>query len=223
MLEIKNISFSYGKKSILRDVSLTVNPGDSVGIVGRNGAGKSTLLSLIAGCLIPSAGSILIDQKISPAHYKDISSLIGYIPQEAPLIPELSTYDNLRFFYNGSHEMLEKELSSSWIGMLGIHEFLKQNVSKLSGGQKRRLSIACVICNHPPILIMDEPSNSIDMECRQTIHHFMSQFREENGTLLLTTHDDSELQYCNKLYTLRNGKLIQLDLSLRGQELLNQL
>lgn len=131
-IEIKNIRKKYGKKEVLKGVDLKAGKGECIGILGGNGSGKSTLLTILAGIQSCSGGSFLIDGEDLFKNQKELSRLVGYVPQGTPLIEELNAYDNLLLWY--SREEMKKELSGGILKLLGIDEFLKTRVSKMSGG-----------------------------------------------------------------------------------------
>ena len=164
MIEIENLTSAYGRKNVLQGVSFEAERGDCIGIVGPNGCGKSTLLSILAGVLKPSSGTIRYYGKNALENQVVFRKMTGYVPQENPLMPELSVYDNLRLWYPDKKE-LAKELEEGFLRILGISEFLKMPVSKLSGGMKKRVSIGIALAGMPPVLILDEPSAALDLVC----------------------------------------------------------
>ncbi len=147
MLEAEGIRKNYGKKTVLSGVSLTAEPGQCVGIVGGNGCGKTTLLSILAGARKADGGSLRIDGKEILGSPAVQSAQIAYVPQENPFMEELSVKDNLRLWYKGNKEAMKQDLENGPAAMLGIGGFLKTPVGKLSGGMKKRLSIACHVGN----------------------------------------------------------------------------
>ncbi len=219
MISLVAISFSYRKKKILRSVSLEIRQGDCIGFLGANGCGKSTLLSLIAGVRRPKSGRILYDGK--PLGNKlAASGILGYVPQDNPLIPDLSVRDNLKLWYRGTGEQFHRELSEGFLHLLGISDFLHMPAAKLSGGMKKRVSIGMALQNHPGILILDEPSAALDLPCKADIRSYLSVYLQNGGTVLITTHEETELVLCNRLYLLYDGQLHQTDTTLRGEQLL---
>jgi len=202
---IKNIAKSYRKKEVLRDISLTAASGSCIGILGSNGSGKSTLLSVLAGILPASGGSFLCDGKDLFANPKLRARLVGYVPQGTPLMEELTAWDNLRLWYD--REDLQKELDTGVLKLLGIGEFLKVPVCKMSGGMKKRLSIGCAVANRPPVLLLDEPTAALDLPCKESIAGYLRQYKAAGGILLLTTHDFMELQLCDAWYIMKDGVL----------------
>lgn len=205
-VQIKNVQKQYGKKQVLRDISLSAEGGRCIGILGSNGSGKSTLLSILAGVLRPEGGTFLcdgIDLLKEPARR---AALVGYVPQGTPLIDELSARDNLLLWYD--KQELEAELESGVLKLLGIGEFLKVPVCKMSGGMKKRLSIGCAVAKRPPILLLDEPTAALDLVCKERISSYLREYKKAGGLLLLTTHDVMELSLCDELYIIKDGTLV---------------
>lgn len=207
MIEIKEIQKSYGKKCVLRNVSLQVERGSCVGILGGNGCGKSTLLSILAGVLPADSGSFLREGTDLLCDEKTRQRVLGYVPQGNPLMEELTAWDNLRLWY-GKKE-LERELSDGILKMLDIGEFIRVPVKKMSGGMKKRVSIGCAVAAHPEILLLDEPSAALDLACKEKIGAYLKSFQREGGSILLATHDVQELALCDCFYILRDGVLAE--------------
>ena len=218
MIELENLTSAYGKKKVLRGVSLYAERGECIGIVGPNGCGKSTLLSVMAGVLKPSSGKLFYYGKNALKNRVVFQKMTGYVPQENPLMPELSVYDNLRLWYPDKAE-LAKELEEGFLQILGIPAFLKMPVSKLSGGMKKRVSIGIALSGMPPVLILDEPSAALDLVCKEDIRRYLQIYLERKGTVVITTHEESELSLCSGLYVMKDGKLEGVDRTLRGKEL----
>ncbi len=202
---IKHIKKSYKKQLILKDVTLQVEPGQCVGILGSNGSGKSTLLSILAGIIKSDDGKFLFQDKDLMRDSKCRSTLVGYVPQNTPLLEELTAWDNLSLWY--SIDDLKKELSNGVLAMLGIDQFVKTPVHKMSGGMKKRLSIGCAVAHNPKILLLDEPSAALDLICKERISNYLLDFKAKGGIVLLATHDLQELPICDRLFILKNGTL----------------
>lgn len=218
MIEIENVISAYGKKQVLFGADLCVERGKCVGIVGPNGCGKSTLLSIMAGVLRPLSGSIRYYGKDALKNHAVFTKMTGYVPQENPLLTELSVYDNLRLWYPDK-AYLKKELEQGFLHILGIPEFLRMPVAKLSGGMKRKVSIGIALSGEPPILILDEPSAALDLVCKEEIKRYLQLYLERKGTIVLTTHEEQELSLCDSLYIMKNGRLVSVEKTLRGAAL----
>lgn len=227
MITVADVTSAYGRKQILKGVSFTARRGECIGIVGANGCGKSTLLSVLAGTLKPGSGQVSYygrtawsDGERGRMHgNKDvIRKMTGYVPQENPLIPELSVYDNLRLWYPDKRQ-LRQELEQGFLSLLGIGEFSAKQVSKLSGGMKKRVSIGIAMAGMPPVLLMDEPSAALDLVCKEDIRRYLQAYLERKGTVVITTHEEGELSLCSRLYVMKDGRLEQVDNRLRGSAL----
>ena len=204
--EAVDITAGYGKKIILQNLSLILEKGSCTVIIGVNGSGKSTLFSVLAGIKRMRSGQILIDGKA--ARENELCKLIGYVPQDNPLFSELTVQDNLLLWY-GEKDALDKELESGMIETLGLREILKKRVGTLSGGMQRRVCIGCAMAGRPRILIMDEPGAALDLECKEALRACLKEYREAGGTVLLSSHEKEEWKMGDRIYLLKDGKLIQ--------------
>lgn len=207
MLEAKGIRKLYHRREILRGVDLKAGPSSCVGIVGSNGCGKTTLLSILAGAQRADGGSLMLEGEDLFSHPRRFYDHIAYVPQENPLIPELTVRDNLSLWYQGGRKRLEEDLDHGPAAMLGIKPMCGMLVSRLSGGMKKRLSLACALSNHAPCLIMDEPGAALDLECKEAIRQYLKVYLQGGGTVILTSHEMDELAICSELYVLREGRL----------------
>lgn len=203
--EIKNITKHFGKKEVLNSISFTAAEGSCVGILGTNGSGKSTLFSILAGISKCKDGEFLYGGEDLLKNAKKRSAVVGFVPQTTPLIEELTAADNLHLWY--SREKLERELDSGVLAMLGIGDFYKTPVHKMSGGMKKRLSIGCAVAHDPKILILDEPSAALDIICRERIANYLKDYKKNGGTVLLATHDTNELELCDSIYILKDTRV----------------
>ncbi|MBP3305767.1 MAG: ABC transporter ATP-binding protein [Oscillospiraceae bacterium] len=206
MIKIKNIAKRYKGNQVLRDITLTAEGGRCIGILGANGSGKSTLLSILAGVQPCDKGEFFCDEIDLFANKRRRGDLVGYVPQGTPLIEELTAWDNLLLWYD--REEAKKELETGVLKLLGIRDFLKVPVSKMSGGMKKRLSIGCAVAKRPPILLLDEPTAALDLACKENIAAYLRRYKQAGGLLLLTTHDIPEMELCDEWYIIRDGILV---------------
>ena len=224
MIEVKNIKKKYGNNHVLKDISFEIAPGEFIGIVGANGSGKTTLLSIMCGLNHPDSGTILSDGKIISNSPQKLSKYISYVPQENPLISELNAFDNLRLWFHGSKRELKEKLTTGILKELGIDAFQNTIVSKMSGGMKKRLSIGIALLDNPTILILDEPSAALDLYGKYRIREYTNYYTSKmNGSVLIVSHDYSELSICSKLYLLKDGHLQRIDTGLSENELIKLL
>lgn len=204
-MQIEHIQKSYGRKVVLRDINFSAVRGTCVGILGGNGSGKSTLLSILAGISRPDGGSFSCEGTDLLRNRKKREKLVGYVPQSTPLLEELSAYDNLRLWY--SEAEMRNALSDGVLAILGVGDFLKVPVRKMSGGMKKRLAIGCAVAHNPDILLLDEPSAALDLICKERIANYLKEVKTSGGRIILATHDIQELPLCDALYILKDGVL----------------
>ncbi len=221
MIEVSHVQKKFKKKEILKSIDFSCELGECIGILGANGCGKSTLLTILAGVLAPDQGSFVVEGHDLLKEANVRHQILGYVPQGVPLMDELTAWDNLRLWY--PKDELKKELESGVLGMLGINEFLKTKVSKMSGGMKKRVSIGCSIANHPKILLLDEPSAALDLVCKEKIYNYLKDFKAQGGTIFLITHDSMELSLCDKWFILKGGRLEPYQYTGNLHELVNNL
>ena len=204
-MKIEHIKKGYRGKTVLKDISFEASNGQCIGILGGNGSGKSTLLSILAGVQKSENGSFFYNGTDFIKNSKKRLASLGYVPQNMPLLDELTAHDNLRLWYNES--ALYKSLQSGVLAMLGIGDFLKVPVHKMSGGMKKRLAIGCAVAHNPQILLLDEPSAALDLLCKERIYNYLLDFKSGGGIIVLATHDVQELPLCDKLFILKDGYL----------------
>lgn len=206
--EIKGIKKTYGHKreAILKDISLTANSGECIGILGTNGCGKSTLLSILAGIRKANSGSFTA--YYNEPHKETSRPAIGFVPQENPLMEELTALDNLRLWYSNSPLNLQEELNQGTLHLLGISNFLHTRVSQMSGGMKKRLNIGCAIASNPQILLLDEPGAALDLPCKEQINQYLQAYKKQGNLILIATHEEPEIALCDRLFLLKEGTLV---------------
>lgn len=220
IIEASNICKNYGFKKVLKNVSFYVAQGECVGIVGANGCGKSTLLSILSGINKPGKGQLSYAGMNPLKNKRLFSDMIGYVPQENPLMDQLTVYDNLKFWYCDSKRELKQDLINGTPAALGLGEYLYTRVDKLSGGMKKRLSIACALAKNPPIIIMDEPGASLDIVCKEDIKNYLKGYLGIGGTVIITSHEECELSLCNRMYLLKDGAMQELEDCPTGSDLM---
>ena len=143
----------------------------------------------------------------------------AYVPQENPLIPELTARDNYKLWFKGDKAELERDLEEGVGKFLGLTEFLGTPAGKLSGGQKKRLSIASALSNQASLLIMDEPGAALDLEAKEEILTYIRNYLKNGGTVILTSHETQELSICTKLFVMKKGLLMPVTEKLSAAEL----
>ena len=197
MFSVSSINKHYGKNQVLTDISFSVAPGQCIALLGINGSGKSTLLNILARNLRADSGSFGFD----------IPARTALLPQDNPLLPELSALDNIRLWYPGSKKTVMNEHNMNICRKLGVDSFLNKRVSRLSGGMKKRLSLAITMMSDPDLLLLDEPLASLDLLCKAGILKYLQEYTSDGGSVIIATHEASALDICNQIYSLRNGHL----------------
>lgn len=197
VLEMENVSFSYGCHPVLEEINLHVSPGESVGITGPNGAGKSTLLKLVAGLLKPSSGAVkLFGQSLKD--FKD-RGRVSYVSQKASFINNAfpSTVEEVvlagRITRRGLFRYLNKEdrsLALKALSEVGMDEHRHKPIGSLSGGQQQRVFIARALAGQPELLLLDEPTAGMDPETQARFYFVIKELVVQKGlTLMLVSHD----------------------------------
>lgn len=205
---VKNTDKSFGKKLVLNQISLTVEPGQIYGLIGPSGSGKTTLVKIIVGMEQPSKGEVQVLDTAVP----NLSLLqkIGYMAQADALYTDLTGEENLAFF--ASLFKLKKDVQKERIAyaadLVNLTEHLKKKVEAYSGGMKRRLSLAVALIQDPDVLILDEPTVGIDPELRLSIWRELYRLKNAGKTILVTTHVMDEAEKCDQLAMVRDGVII---------------
>lgn len=208
MLQIENLCKRYGKRPILQDLSLTIQPGEIYGLLGPNGAGKTTTINLICGLLQADSGTIAIGGRRAGAATK---SILGVMPQENLLYRGLTCEENLAFFGRiyGMSRRDRKHQTERCLGLVNLLDRAKTPVEKLSGGMQRRLSLAVAMIHRPKLLILDEPTTGLDIEARYEVWSLIRSFKQSGVTVLLTTHLLDEVErLCHRIGIIKQGQLL---------------
>lgn len=206
---IQDVSKSFGKKVILKNITFEIKEARIYGFIGPSGAGKTTIVKMIVGMDIPDKGSIyLLGEKMPNLN---ILQQVGYMAQSDALYNALTGKENLVFF--ASLFKLNKTERQNRIAyaadLVNLTSDLDKKVSAYSGGMKRRLSLAIALIQNPKVLILDEPTVGIDPELRLSIWNELLRLKEEEGkTIIITTHVMDEAEKCDYISMVRDGALI---------------
>lgn len=201
--EIKHIQKRYGRRTVLRDVTLSCGRGEAIALVGANGSGKSTLLRSLAGILKPDGGELLWEGTDLLRSRSALEQTVTYVPQGTPLMEELTALDNLRLWYDA--KSLSASLDDGMLRQLGIGDFLKVRASRLSGGMRKRLSIACAIAKDPQLLLLDEPTAALDLAAQAKLAEYFHIHLNRGGIILLATHDVNDIAMASRCLLLKDG------------------
>lgn len=219
-LEISKVSKYYGegsnKVTALEQVSITVEPGEFVAVVGPSGSGKSTFLSIAGALLKASEGEVRLNgQPISTFSDKELSSVrlkeIGFIMQSSNLVPYLHVLDQLLIVKKmaGKIKAEDRAFAVKLLEELGLGSKLKSFPEELSGGEKQRTAIARALMNHPNVILADEPTASLDTQRAHEVVNLIShQVKTRKIAAIMVTHDERMLEYCDRVYHMEDGKLL---------------
>ena len=210
IIQISNLSKSFGKVKAVRDLSFSVDRGELFAFLGVNGAGKSTTINIICGQLSRDSGNITIDNHDLDKDLGVIKSELGVVFQTSVLDPALSVYDNLesRAVLYGIKGAEFKKRLAKLSKILDFKDLLSRPVGKLSGGQRRRIDIARAIIHQPKILILDEPTTGLDPQTRKTLWSVIASLREyDHMTVFLTTHYMEEAAEADHVIIIDGGKI----------------
>jgi len=204
---------------VLKGVSLSLDPGESVAIMGRSGEGKSTLLQILGTLDLPDQGLVKIGgQPVAPSHLDQIrSQSIGFIFQSFYLLQDFTVLENLLMpakiarmpCGRGSDAYLR---ATALLERVGMAEYAHQLAKQLSGGEKQRVALARALCNDPGLIMADEPTGNLDYTTAESIHKLlMSLVKEDGKALIIVTHNQELADMCDRQYILRDGKLLQAE------------
>jgi ABC-2 type transport system ATP-binding protein len=206
-IDIRDITFQYGKLKALDSLSLQIPAGVSYGLLGPNGAGKTTLIRMLAGLLAPHSGSITIMGK-TPS--RDTAKLAGYMPQLHSLYNELSIEQNVSFFASiyGLKGKEKKARIAEVIQRVELWDRRRDSVQNLSGGMRQRVSLACAIVHNPLLLLLDEPTVGLDPELRASFWDYFTNLTKQGKTIIISSHTMDDAAHCDGLAFIRQGRAI---------------
>lgn len=209
MIEAVDLSKAYGPIEALKGVSFDVAPGEVVGLLGPNGAGKSTTIKILTGYLQPDDGQVKVNGLDVLTHTREVQAGIGYLPENAPLYPELSVQSYLRLMADLREIPREEqpELLSEAIYATGLEEHLVRPIGQLSKGFRQRVMLAQAILHRPQLLILDEPTIGLDPTQIVEIRHLISRLAQRS-TILFSSHILSEVEaVCDRVIIIMNGEV----------------
>lgn len=204
-LELRNIKKSYGKKQVLKKISLTAKAGECTGIIGANGCGKSTLLKILAGIEKADGGDIFMNGELVKMQSSRLTDYVGYIPQESVLIPELTVEDNLKLWASFGEYKKNENTLKLLREQFQLEDFYRKKVKYLSGGMNKRVNIVCALIHEPSLLLMDEPSTALDLVFKEELREYIRNFTASGGSVLLSSHDEGEIAGCTALWAIKDG------------------
>ncbi|OHR26446.1 macrolide ABC transporter ATP-binding protein [Corynebacterium sp. HMSC072B09] len=222
---IRDITKSYNSAPVLTGISLTIEPGETVAVMGPSGSGKSTLLHCMSGVLLPDDGDVIFgDTKINSLSDADRSALrlhdFGFVFQDGQLLPELTARENvaLPMILQGKKRSTSLALADDVLSRLGLEDLTRRRPGQMSGGQAQRVAIARAMAGEPGVIFADEPTGALDQSTGHEVMQQLTALVEQTGTtLVMVTHDVKVADWCRRRVEIRDG-LIHDDRMLAGAE-----
>ncbi|MCQ9171740.1 ABC transporter ATP-binding protein [Corynebacterium amycolatum] len=222
---IRDITKSYNSAPVLTGISLTIEPGETVAVMGPSGSGKSTLLHCMSGVLLPDDGDVIFgDTKINSLSDADRSALrlhdFGFVFQDGQLLPELTARENvaLPMILQGRKRSKSLALADDVLSRLGLKDLTRRRPGQMSGGQAQRVAIARAMAGEPGVIFADEPTGALDQSTGHEVMQQLIALVEQAGTtLVMVTHDVKVADWCRRRVEIRDG-LIHDDRLLAGAE-----
>lgn len=210
VLKCEHLHKSFGKKEILKDVSLELEKGDILGFIGPNGAGKTTTIKLILGLQSITSGTVKINGYDITSNFTNAIRNVGAIVENPDLYMYLTGYENLKLIAN-LYKGVGKERIDEVVKLVKLENRINDKVSRYSLGMRQRLGIAQAILHKPNLLILDEPTNGLDPEGIKEIRELLKDLAEkEEMAVLISSHNLLELEtFCNKICIIKNGKVME--------------
>ena len=213
-LEVRNLRKRFGEVQAVKDISFSIEPKEFFGLLGPNGAGKTTTIRMITGVLRPDSGSIMIEGIDLRTNFLDAKMRMGVIPEVGNIYPDLSARENIELvgrFY-GLPKALRQERTSKLLADFGLKDRADDYIRKFSKGMRQRVSIACAMVHEPPILILDEPTEGLDVMSRRLIVDKVKEMNRNGSTVILTTHNIEEAnKLCQRVCIVNKGSIVAID------------
>lgn len=216
MIDIKDVRKSFGNLNVLKGITLHIDKGEVVSIVGPSGAGKTTLLQIIGTLDKADSGEICIDGKeISRLSKKQLSDFrnthIGFVFQFHQLLPEFTALENIMIpaYIAGKSRSEAKKRAMELLDFMGLTDRASHKPNELSGGEKQRVAVARALVNNPAVILADEPSGSLDSKNKSELHQLFFDLRDKFGqTFVIVTHDEELASITDRTIHLRDGVII---------------
>lgn len=242
VIKLENVSKTFGKQKVLKNISLEIQEGEVFGIVGSSGSGKTTLLEILTGNTVPEHGEVLFEPKkiihFSEGNKKELESIykdatllkrtVGYSPQDPSFYDDLTCAENIDLFgsLHGIPKEIKKINGSIILKLVGLDGWKNKLAKDLSGGMQKRLDLACAIIHDPKIIVLDEPTADLDILLRNQMWGLIKKINRKGTTIIMSSHFLDEIdELCDRIIILNGGKIEYTgsprDLKLRKNSKLN--
>ena len=221
VIQIKNLSKYYNNILAVKNINFKISKGSIIGLLGPNGCGKSTTMGMLLGLIKPSSGAVFINGQNIENNRTNLLEKMNFISPYIELPKKLTVEENLKV-YGRLYGVKNLEIKiSELIDKLNLAEFKKRKTGELSSGQKNRVSLAKALINDPEILLLDEPTASLDPDVGDYIRTFIEEFvKEKNTTILLASHNMNEVErLCDEVMMMKQGEIIDKG---KSNELINK-
>ena len=218
MIDIKNITKSFGSLQVLKGIDLHIDKGEIVSIVGPSGAGKTTLLQIIGTLDKPDTGTVIVDGiEVNGLSTNKLSRFrnehLGFVFQFHQLLPEFTAIGNIMIpaYIAGRKQSDARERAEELLQFMGLENRAKHKPNELSGGEKQRVAVARALMNNPAVILADEPSGSLDTKNKEELHKLFFDLRDKFGqTFVIVTHDEGLAQITDRTIKMKDGLLATL-------------
>lgn len=215
MIDIKNITKSFGSLQVLKGIDLHIDKGEIVSIVGPSGAGKTTLLQIIGTLDKPDTGTVIVDGiEVNGLSTNKLSRFrnehLGFVFQFHQLLPEFTAIENIMIpaYIAGRKQSDARERAEELLQFMGLENRAKHKPNELSGGEKQRVAVARALMNNPAVILADEPSGSLDTKNKEELHKLFFDLRDKFGqTFIIVTHDEGLAQITDRTIKMKDGLL----------------
>ena len=209
-IEINNLNKKYGNILAVKNINFKINKGTIVGLLGPNGSGKSTTIGMMLGLIKPSSGTVIINGQNIEKYRTHLLEKMNFISPYVELPKKLTVEENLEVYGRLYGVKNLKDKISDLMKKLNLTEFSKRKTGELSSGQKNRISLAKALVNDPEILLLDEPTASLDPDVGDYIRGYIENYATNNGaTILLASHNMNEVErLCHEVLMMKNGEII---------------
>jgi len=219
-ISVRELSRDFGHFQAVKRISFDVAPGEIVGFLGPNGAGKTTTIKMITGLLRITSGSVLIDGLDNVTHLAEVKNKLGYMSQKFSLYPLLTARENIEFF-GGISGLAPRELKAGAARMAEqvVPAVLRQKIQDVPPGIRQKVALFVCLLPEPEIILLDEPTSGVDPETRRLFWFEIYGLKKRGKTLLVSTHNLDEAEYCDRIIIIHNGEIVAAG---RLDELLRQ-
>jgi ABC-type multidrug transport system ATPase subunit len=208
MVQVENLSKQFGKVAALNNLNFEIQAGEAVALWGANGAGKTTALRCLLG-VIPYQGTVRLGEFHSTWQGKAVRRLLGFVPQEINFHDDLTVQETLHFYARLKKTAVNQPHTEAFLKRLGLDSHLEKQVGELSGGMKQRLALAIALLADPPVLILDEPTASLDVRAREQFLSLLAELKAAGKTLIFSSHRPDEVStLADRVLVLENGRLV---------------